>query len=91
MKKRIFATVIVVTILLLGFFMYQIMYLKNAHATFANYYSFRGCVQLIKRTNQYGICRTNTGQTIKIVQYDGRWFLNGDLPICRSRLCFNFN
>lgn len=91
MKKKIVIFIIAVIILFLGFFIYQIMYLKNAHATFENYYTFRGCVQLIKRTNQYGICKTNTGQTIKIVQYESRWFLNGDLPICRSQFCFNFN
>lgn len=54
--------------------------LNKAHRTFDNYYSFRGCTQLISKTPTYGVCKTNSGQTIKIVLHKGKWYLNGDLP-----------
>ncbi len=57
-----------------------LLYLQKAHSTFDNYYAFRGCLQLIEKTDEYGICRIQSGETIKIVKYQGRWFLDGDLP-----------
>ena len=68
----------VVVLIILG--AYQVRLLKKAHSTFDNYYAFRGCVQLIQRTSTYGICKTNSGRTIKIVLYHGKWYLDGDLP-----------
>lgn len=65
---------------------YQIIILRKAHSTFDNYYSFRNCVKLIDRTNDYGTCETTSGKTIKIVKFDNRWFLDGDLPC--GFLCF---
>ena len=65
----------------------QAIYVDNAHKTFESYYAFRGCVQLIKRTDTYGICKTNTGQTIKIVTFQGKWYLDGDLPSCIGHVC----
>ncbi len=64
----------------------QILMLQKAHSTFDNYYTFRGCIKLISRTNDYGICQISSGQTIKIVKFDNRWFLDGDLPC--GLLCF---
>lgn len=61
--------------------------LNVAHSTFENYYAFRGCERLIERTDSYGTCVTNSGKTIKIVQYEGRWFLDGDLP-CKRGICW---
>jgi hypothetical protein len=60
--------------------------LKKAHSTFENYYAFRGCTELIEQTNTYGVCQTKSGQTIKIVKFDNRWFLDGDLPC--GFICF---
>jgi hypothetical protein len=71
---------------LLAIFTYQVFYLKKAHSTFENYYAFRGCSQLIEKKEDYGICKTNSGETIKIVKYQERWFLDGDLPC--GFLCF---
>jgi hypothetical protein len=65
---------------MLAFGTYQYFYLKKAHSTFENYYAFRGCTELITRTDDYGICKTKSGETIKIVKYQGKWFLDGDLP-----------
>ena len=54
--------------------------LRKAHSTFTNYYAFRGCVQLIEKTDTYGICKLSSGQTIKLVNISGRWYLDGDGP-----------
>ena len=58
----------------------QLQTLRKAHSTFANYYTFRGCVQLLTKTPTYGICKTASGSTIEIVLYHGKWYLNNDLP-----------
>ncbi|MDE2037832.1 MAG: hypothetical protein KGI69_01240 [Patescibacteria group bacterium] len=60
----------------------QHVVLRKAHSTFEDYYAFRGCSQLIERTPDSGTCRTASGNVIKIVQYRGRWYLDGDLPSC---------
>lgn len=67
--------------------MSQILVLKRAHSTFENYYAFRGCAELLSRTDQYGTCRLSSGQTVKIVKVNGRWYLDGDLPVCWGRFC----
>jgi hypothetical protein len=59
---------------------YQAYYVNKAHLTFTNYYAFRGCEKLISKTDTSAICETNTGQTIKIVSYENKWYLDGDLP-----------
>ena len=51
-----------------------------AHTTFERYYAFRGCVQLIDKTDTYGDCTIANGKTIKIVLIDGAWYLDGDGP-----------
>jgi hypothetical protein len=63
-------------------------FLHRAHSTFDNYYRFRGCVQLVERTDNYGICRIDTGKMIKIVKYQNKWYLDGDLPVCQFGICF---
>ncbi len=74
---------------LLGVFLaYQILYLRKAHSTFENYYKFRGCTQLLQKTDNYGICKTIEGTAIKIVKYKDRWYLSGDLPVCLFHICF---
>lgn len=65
----------------------QRILLKKAHSTFENYYVFRGCVQLLERTDNYGLCKTESGQTIEIVKYQNGWYLAGDLPVCRLGVC----
>jgi hypothetical protein len=61
--------------------------LKKAHGTFEDYYAFRCCAELLERGSDYGICRLHSGAVIKIVKFQDRWFLDGDLP-CKSGLCF---
>jgi len=65
---------------------YWVLYLQKAHSTFENYYNFRGCVQLMSKTDNYGICKTASGKTIKIVKFQDKWYLDGDLPC--GFLCF---
>jgi hypothetical protein len=85
-NKAVIITILLAGILVGIFGIQQILYLRKAHSTFENYYAFRGCVQLIKRTEEYGICKTDTGQTIKIVKFQDKWYLDGDLPC--GFLCF---
>ena len=73
-------TVIVFILIFIGFCIYWINYLKIAHSSFKNYYNFRGCVELLEKTDTYGICKLSSGKTIKIVKFQDRWFLDGDLP-----------
>jgi hypothetical protein len=70
---------LLIVAILFGF--YHVKALQKAHSTFDNYYAFRGCKHLIKRTPTYGICTTQSGETIKIVLYHGKWYLDGDLPV----------
>jgi hypothetical protein len=66
----------------------QMERLSRAHSTFENYYAFRGCRELLDKKDNYGICKTGEGQAIKIVKYKEKWYLDGDLPICISSVCF---
>ena len=63
-----------------GFFLYENNKLTTAHSTFENYYAFRGCTELIDRTDTYGDCKLADGSTIKIVLISGKWYLEGDGP-----------
>jgi hypothetical protein len=58
----------------------QFFVVRKAHSTFENYYAFRGCSNLIKRTDNYGLCKIASGKIIKIVKYQNKWYLDGDLP-----------
>jgi len=78
--KNLIIIAILMVIVIIIFGIYQIIILQKAHSTFDNYYNFRGCIKLISRTSDYGICQISSGQTIKIVKFDNRWFLDGDLP-----------
>ncbi len=78
--KKFFIFFIFLVILGLIVFFAEVFYLKKAHSSFENYYAFRGCVNLIQKTDSYGICRLASGQEIKIVEYNGAWYLDGDLP-----------
>lgn len=83
-RKKIIIFCLAVLIIMFG--IYQVLYLRKAHSTFENYYAFRGCTQLLERTQDYGICKISSGATIKIVKFQGKWYLDGDLPC--GFLCF---
>ncbi|MFZ1019792.1 MAG: hypothetical protein WAN61_02285 [Minisyncoccia bacterium] len=74
--------IVLVSIPILAFLIfcvYWINYLNIAHSSFENYYNFRGCVELLEKTDNYGICRLSSGQTIKLIKVNNKWFLDGDL------------
>lgn len=79
-KKKIWGGVIAVLIVLIGLGTWYIFYLKKAHSTFKNYYAFRGCTTILNKSEYYGFCELKNGDTIKIVKYQGKWYLDGDLP-----------
>ena len=87
-KNRILVWAAVVAALVLASLVVsQFFIVQKAHSTFENYYAFRGCTSLLERTDTYGICTTNAGQTIKIVNVGGKWYLDGDLPVCYFDWC----
>jgi uncharacterized protein YpmB len=55
-------------------------FLQKAHSSFENYYEFRGCVQLVEKTDTYATCKVASGEIIKIVLIDNKWYLDGDGP-----------
>lgn len=70
---------IILVVIVLGLSVYWVLYLSKAHSTFDNYYAFRGCKTLITKTNDYGTCQLKSGDTIKIVKSNGKWYLDSDL------------
>lgn len=86
-NKLVIIIILLAAMLIFAFGAEQIFILRKAHSTFENYYAFRGCVQLLDKAADYGVCQTASGQTIKIVKFQNGWYLNGDLPVCRLNLC----
>jgi len=78
--KTLIIPILIVGGLIVAFGINQIFILNKAHSTFENYYAFRGCAQLLEKTDTYGICKTSSGQTIKIVKIQNSWYLEGDGP-----------
>ena len=70
--------IFILIFLILG--VYWLFFLKIAHSSFENYYKFRGCVHLIEKTDNYGFCEISSGETIKLVKFNDKWYLDGDLP-----------
>lgn len=79
-QKIIVLIVSFAVIIVLAFGIQQIFILQNAHSTFDKYYAFRGCTQLLEKTDVSGICITKSGATITIVEIDNKWYLQGDGP-----------
>lgn len=79
-KSKIFIPILVVILIIISFCIYWLNLLKIAHNSFENYYKFRGCVELIEKTDAFGTCKISSGQIIKIVKFQNKWYLDGDLP-----------
>jgi len=77
---------VALAVIFVGFCVYWVLYLRKAHSTFENYYTFRGCAKLVSKTDDHGFCKLKSGETIKIVKFKGKWYLDGDLPC--GFLCF---
>lgn len=80
MKRNVKITLLFFFLILAALSIYQLVVLQIAHSSFDNYYRFRDCVQLINKTNDYGTCVISSGEVIKIVKYQDKWYLDGDLP-----------
>jgi hypothetical protein len=79
-NKKTIAVLLFMIIIIFTIGIVQFFVLRKAHSTFENYYVFRGCVQLVEKTDTYGTCRLPSGQIIKLVKYQNKWYLDGDLP-----------
>ena len=79
--------ILIVAILCIAFIINWLFILRRAHSSFKNYYAFRGCAALIKKTDTYGTCKLSSGQVIKLVKVQNKWYLDGDLPVCRFNIC----
>jgi len=87
-NKLVLVLLVIVVVVVATVTTDQFLALGKAHSTFENYYAFRGCVELVIKTNDYGVCKTKSGQTMKIVKSHGKWYLDGDLPFCVSSVCW---
>lgn len=77
--------IVLVTLAIVG---NQFLVLHKAHSSFEDYYIFRDCRQLVTKTDDYGICKIDSGQVIKIVKFKNKWYLDGDLPWgCLGNFC----
>jgi hypothetical protein len=79
-KKLIFASCILISIIFAGFIFYQVITTYKAHETFEGYCKWRGLVP-INKSADYGWCKNEiSGETYKMVLFNNRWYLEGDLP-----------
>lgn len=85
-NKILIIVIILFAIIIFSFGLSWIFILQKAHSTFENYYAFRGCSELISKTDTYGFCKLVSGKIIKIVKFQGKWYLDGDLPC--GFMCF---
>ncbi len=84
--KAILLILLILIIFLGAFLAYKGFPTYHAHDTFDGYCKWRGLVVESKESD-YGMCKNIiTGKKYKIVLYQGRWFLDGDLPC--GFLCF---
>ncbi len=84
MKKKILIISLAISVLLffaiIGFMIYQVITTYNAHSTFDGYCKWRG-LEVINQSSDFGYCRDAiSNQMYKMVLFDGRWYLDGDLP-----------
>ena len=86
-KNLLIILAVIIIFCALGFFViHQMTTTYNAHNTFDGYCKWRGLV-VVNKFSDYGYCQDlRTGKEFKIVLYNGRWFLDGDLPC--GFLCF---
>lgn len=81
MNKKFLIKIIIALVVLSAIFVgYQMYVVYKAHLTFENYAAFRGCQSTPNKTATSSDCTLKSGQTIKLVEIDGKWFLEGDGP-----------
>ncbi len=79
-NKTLWSVIGVLLIAGAAFGAYQVYATNLAHTTFERYYAFRGCTQLVDKTDTAADCKLANGQTIKLVLINGKWYLDGDGP-----------
>ena len=80
-KKKIIISIVVTLFILFGIFViYEIITTYNAHKTFEGYCKWRGLAVESKSAN-FGFCKNfNIDKEYKIVLFENKWYLDGDLP-----------
>ncbi|MDE2026595.1 MAG: hypothetical protein KGJ07_08985 [Patescibacteria group bacterium] len=87
--RRIFFILAIPLVVCVGIIVIrQFLYVQKAHSSFANYYAFRGCSKLLQKTDTWATCALSDGKTIKMVNVNNKWYLDGDLPVCYFTFCF---
>lgn len=67
-------------IALLSFLTYQVISTNKAHTTFEGYCKWRG-LGVESKSDTFGYCKdTKTGEIYKMVLFENKWYLDGDLP-----------
>ncbi len=79
-NKKYFFVYIVIFFLLAGCGYFWNAYLIQAHSSFEHYYAFRGCKELVTKTDSDATCKLASGKMIRLVKIDIRWFLENDGP-----------
>ncbi len=79
-RKMLIVFIALLLLIVASISIYWLLVLQKAHSTFNDYYDFRGCVKLIGKKSSYGTCELNSGKVIKIVKYQNKWYVDGDLP-----------
>lgn len=79
-RSKLFWGVLILVVIGAVFVGYQVYETRLAHTTFERYYAFRGCVELIDKTDTYADCKLANGSTIRMVVINGKWYLEGDGP-----------
>ena len=69
-----------VLVILAALVAWQLVTLRIAHSSFDNYAAFRGCARITSKTSDAGTCTLANGQSVTMVRYEGKWYLQGDLP-----------
>jgi hypothetical protein len=80
-KNKILWAVVIFLALIGGiFFVFENHRLNVAHSTFENYYAFRGCSELVEKTDTSARCKLSDSSVITLVKINDKWYLEGDGP-----------
>lgn len=79
-RKTLITIVGIIAIVGISAGLYWNSYLEKAHSTFENYAAFRGCTSTPNRTATSSDCLLKSGDTIKLVEINNKWYLEGDGP-----------
>lgn len=79
-KHAVMAAIMVFIAVIINIGITQLFIVQSAHDSFDNYYKFRGCSELISKSTDSATCRLSSGTTIKLVKFQDKWYLDGDLP-----------